>query len=308
MNLRSGYPGRVLLAGWFSFEQMGAGAGDIGVRDVVGDWLDQAGRQFDMACAHPFVDGVDWRVVDPTIYSDLVFVCGPCGNGEPLTSLLQRFPHCRLHGVNLSMLQSLDEWNPFELLLERDSTRQVRPDVAFLSSYREVPVVGILLVHPQSEYGDRARHDLANTAIRGLIEYQDCAFVSIETRLDDSSSLLRDAAHVESLISRMDLVLTTRLHGLVLALKHGVPALAVDPIEGGAKVLRQAEVLGWPVVHTTERLAPEALRESFDFCRTDGASLLARRCGEAARSQLERTKKEFVSAMLHVALPRPGWQ
>ena len=49
---------------------------------------------------------------------------------------------------------------------------------------------------------------------------------------------LRTAEEVESLIARMDVVLTTRLHGLVLALKHGVPVVAIDPIAGGAKLRR----------------------------------------------------------------------
>lgn len=32
------------------------------------------------------------------------------------------------------------------------------------------------------------------------------------------------------MLRRLDVVVTTRLHGLVLALKNGVPALAVDPV------------------------------------------------------------------------------
>lgn len=50
---------------------------------------------------------------------------------------------------------------------------------------------------------------------------------------------------------RMDAVVTTRLHGMVFALKN-VPALAVDPIRGGAKILRQAEAIGWPVVFVAD--------------------------------------------------------
>ena len=50
------------------------------------------------------------------------------------------------------------------------------------------------------------------------------------------------------MIARSDVVVTTRLHGLVLALKNGVPALAVDPVAGGAKVAAQAAAWGWPVL------------------------------------------------------------
>lgn len=38
-----------------------------------------------------------------------------------------------------------------------------------------------------------------------------------------------------TVLSRMDVVVTTRLHGLVLALKCGVPVLAVDPVAGGER-------------------------------------------------------------------------
>lgn len=56
------------------------------------------------------------------------------------------------------------------------------------------------------------------------------------------------AAQVEAVLTRTDVVVTTRLHGLVLALKQGVPALAVDPVSGGAKVAAQAATWGWPVL------------------------------------------------------------
>ena len=36
----------------------------------------------------------------------------------------------------------------------------------------------------------------------------------------------------------MDAVVTTRLHGTVLAIKNGVPPVVIDPIAGGRKVLR----------------------------------------------------------------------
>jgi hypothetical protein len=56
------------------------------------------------------------------------------------------------------------------------------------------------------------------------------------------------AAQVEAVIARADVVVTTRLHGLVLALKNGVPALAIDPVAGGGKVAAQAAAWGWPVL------------------------------------------------------------
>lgn len=46
---------------------------------------------------------------------------------------------------------------------------------------------------------------------------------------------LRSQDIIMSLISPMDLVITTRLHGTVLAIKNGVPAIPIDPVSGGAK-------------------------------------------------------------------------
>jgi polysaccharide pyruvyl transferase WcaK-like protein len=119
--------------------------------------------------------------------------------------------------------------------------------------------------------------------------------VPIDTCLEDNAGGLRTPAEVETLIARMDVVVTTRLHGTVLSLKNGVPALAVDPIAGGAKILRQAEVLGWPVVLTADRFTPQALAEAYDFCLTKEARDRAAHCAARAREAVARTGAELVA-------------
>ena len=118
--------------------------------------------------------------------------------------------------------------------------------------------------------------------------------VSVDTRLDTNATGLRTAAQIESLIARMDVVLTTRLHGTVLALKNGVPALAVDPVAGGGKIRRQAEALGWPVVLAADRLDDAVLREAFDYCLTTEARAAARACAERAVAILRGARNEFL--------------
>ena len=145
------------------------------------------------------------------------------------------------------MLESLTTWNPFRLLLERDSNRIVRPDLVFLTGQPRVPVVGLILVHPQAEYGERGMHDKATAALHRLAASREMALVVIDTRLDENQVGLRTPGEVESLIAKMDAVMTTRLHGMVLALKNGVPPLVVVPIAGGAKILRQASAIDWPI-------------------------------------------------------------
>ena len=111
-------------------------------------WLGRAGHAYDVALASPFPGGVDWHSVDPKSYSHVVFVCGPFGNGWPIPEFLARFAGCRLVGINLSMIEPLEVWNPFDLLFERDSSASSRPDISFLSAQGRVPVVGVVEVHP----------------------------------------------------------------------------------------------------------------------------------------------------------------
>src|SRR3712207_4623564 len=59
---------------------------------------------------------------------------------------------------------------------------------------------------------------------------------------------------------RSDVVVSMRLHALVLGLKHGRPVVACDPIAGGAKVTSQAEALDWPLVVPAEELTAQARR------------------------------------------------
>lgn len=269
---------RALLAGWFSFEEMGATAGDVEACDVVARWLSEWGVAYDIARAEPFVDGVDIDLADPAGYTHLVFVCGPCGNGPPIDALFERFAGCRRIGLDLSMLDPVADWNPFDLLLERDSERIARPDLALLAEVSTVPVTGLVLVHPQGEYGHKGRHrhveEVAWSALAGI----ETAVVAIDTRLDENASGLRSAAQIESLIARMDIVVTTRLHGLVLSLKHGVPVVAIDPVSGGAKVTAQARALEWPLILASDGLDAATVRAGWDWCRSDDARTTARAC------------------------------
>ena len=126
---------KVLVAGWFSFPEMGATAGDLLARDVVSRVArgPPAARTTWRSRHRSTAASTGWTV-DPADYSDVVFVCGPFGNGWPIPEFVERFAGRRLIGVNLSMLDPLDVWNPFDVLLERDSSACVRPDLSLLAS------------------------------------------------------------------------------------------------------------------------------------------------------------------------------
>ncbi|MCQ3937016.1 MAG: hypothetical protein DPW18_08230 [Chloroflexi bacterium] len=282
---------RALVAGWFSFEDGHATAGDLLTRDVVCEWLEEAGIPYDIAAAPPFTGGLDWRTADPQAFTHVVFVCGPFGRDEHEQEFLNRFDQCRLIGMNLSMKLPLDDWNPFDLLIERDSSHRAHPDISFLSRKPHVPVIGLCLV----EHYEGAPVEEANAAIHRLLESNEAAVIPIDTRLDTNQTGLRTPAEVESLLARMDAVVTTRLHGTALSLKNGVPVLAIDPEVGGWKIRRLAELVGWKVIFNVDDLDEKALQKALDFCLTDEARALARACGDRASQMVREVKREFIA-------------
>lgn len=295
---------RILVAGWFSFEQMGASAGDLMARDLVCQWLRRAQIECEVAVARPFGDGIDWRNANPQDYDYVVFVCGPFGNGPPLLEFLERFGG-KLIGMNLTMLQPLAEWNPFEFLIERDSSRTANPDIVFGAPARRAPVVGLIQIDSQPEYRDDLRNT-AHAALQRLIASRDMAVVSIDTRLDENSTGLRSSAQIESLIARMDVVLTTRLHGTVLALKNGVPVVAIDAVAGGAKVLQQCRTLGWPSIFTADSVTDADLARAFEHCLTQEARDEAASCARRASETVELLGHQLLHWLHERATPKGG--
>lgn len=286
----------MLVTGWFSWSDQSVTAGDLLARDVACRWLEEAGRDYDVANAPDFGDGVEWREVDPARYSDAVFVCGPVDAGRQLDYLLGRFGGSRWTGLDVTMLRPLERWNPFDVLLERDSSAAARPDLAFASHLEPVPLIGVVLVEDyRPEYPDRDRQPEARDAVTTLLAARPAIRFDIDTRLKGNETGLRSATEVESAIARMDAVVTTRLHGLVLALKHGVPALAIDPVAGGAKISMQAAAVGWPVVRTADALDPADLNLALDYCLSRGARELAQECAARAVLAVDEVRREFVA-------------
>lgn len=117
----------------------------------------------------PFRGGVDWQSVDPAHYSHLVFVCGPFPRAPILEAILARFARCRRIGVNFSMSAPPAEWNPFDVLIERDSGSAVPPELAFGAHQRRVPLVGVCLREPAP--GTRT----ADAAIARLVDSAEMA-------------------------------------------------------------------------------------------------------------------------------------
>jgi hypothetical protein len=293
---------RALAAGLFSFPTHGATAGDLIACEVVCGWLSEAGLAYDVAFAAPFSGGYDWRRVDPRDYSHVVWICGPLGEStEAFSRLRRRFPADgrRWIGINLSMIEPVEVWNPFDVLLERDSDRSERADLAFGADRTRLPVIGLVQVESFTPlFPDRDRQEDARAAARRLAYARPAAVVEIDTRLDvENTSGLRTPAEVDALIGRMDVVVTTRLHGLALALRNGVPAVAVDPIAGGDKITAQARAVEWPCAFAVDEASDDVMDEALSFALSDQGREQARASAERGGRSVEALRQEFVQAL-----------
>jgi hypothetical protein len=84
---------------------------------------------------------------------------------------------------------------------------------------------------------------------------------------------------------------------MVLALKNGIPALAIDPVAGGGKIERQAETIGWPIMFTANALTDETLQQAFDYCLTVDAKAKAKECRKRAVKKIQVVREEFITAL-----------
>ncbi|MEU0307827.1 polysaccharide pyruvyl transferase family protein [Streptomyces cyaneofuscatus] len=160
------------------------------------------------------------------------------------------------------------------------------------------PAVGVALTYGQ---GERRHHDSVAGVLLPWLAGKDCARVEADTRLAyDEWSHCRTPDQYLSLVGRLDALVTDRLHGLVLALRAGVPVLAVDPVRGGAKVSAQAEVARWPALLPGEDLTTELLDHWWDWCLSPVGAATARR----RRARLSRTSRPSAAAAPEYAARR----
>lgn len=259
---------RVLLTGWASFLHGEATAGDVLSLRAVAAALTDAGIGHDVVWSPGFRPGTRHLPdAPPGDYTHVVFACGPV-HGPQVRLLHERYPDCRRIAVGVSVPDPRDPAiTGFHRVFPRDDGATA--DLSLAASVSEIPVLGVVLAPRQPEYGGAGRHDTVHDALTRWVATLDCARVPLDTRLahEDWRRCATPDQFV-SLVSKMDAVVTTRLHGLVLGLKAGVPVVAVDPVAGGGKVTAQAKALGWPVLAAEDTGDPALLDARLKWCLT----------------------------------------
>jgi hypothetical protein len=291
---------RALLLGHFST------VGDIQCLEFVRRCLANAGLGYDIAAFGADVrselkSSISPAMAEPRSYTHLIIVCGPCWPGllQNHNFDIDQYRHCKRIGINLTMVEPLARWNPFDVLLERDSDAATRPDLTFMVGTEKLPVLGRCLIKHQHEYGARQRHSKVIGSINDFIERRGLPVFDIDTRWPRASNAsgIASPAGVSALVGVVDTLITNRLHGLVFALRNGVPVIAVDSVAGGDKVSAQARTLEWPVCLQADEATPEAMDAALNWCLTSDARAAVLHSRERAQRLLDGIELQ-ISKML----------
>jgi hypothetical protein len=203
----------------------------------------------------------------------MLFVCGPL-HGAPVRRLHEVFARSRRVAVGVSVLDRADPAVAgFHRVLARDAPgAPPAPDLAFGAPAGPLPpVAAVVLTEGQGEYGARRRHAEVTGAVLERLHGTGAALLPWDTRIaTDDWRVPSSADRFEAVLARVDVVVTSRLHGLVTALRRGVPALAVDPVEGGAKLTAQARALAWPALLSPGEVRTPAFDDWWEWCLGPG--------------------------------------
>ncbi|GEM_PF-704184 len=288
---------RALVTGHFSIPGGRATFGDVEAMETVCAWLEEAGIPYDVASNGE--DGVTGpRLLDlaPAKYSIFIFVCGPWYPRKKIHALLlQQFSHCLKIGINLTVAEAGNAG--FDALLVRDNPQEHRADLAFARQPERLPVVGVLLVERQAAYGSKQRHLYVKRVFEEYLSTRKVVPLYFDTVIYGNKAGLASGAAFESLLSKVDVLITNRLHGLVLGLKNKVPVVAVDSVAEGGKVSAQAKALGWPVLIPVEELSVETLDETVKKCLSQDMLPLLETVHRQAKISLAQTKAGFIGIL-----------
>lgn len=255
-----------LVCWWGSFDQGGETLGDLWAVCAVVNKLLGAQQKVILAGRTQYselpVPARSWKEIDSKEVSNLVFVCGPVvGSFVEFSALIQKFSRCRKIAIGVSILpvSSPKHWNPFDAVIPRDGVTPAWGDIApaFHSSWIQEAgkssagkFVGLCLRGQQSEYGKKAcLADQANLLANALALKTKLPVQILDTKLNNDPS--RSKQIIED-FARCKLVISTRMHGGVIALCGGIPALGIDQISGGAKLHSVLFGAGWPYVLRAE--------------------------------------------------------
>lgn len=270
-NASTETPSKRLLIGWYGAFLNHGTIGDLRSLESVVSHLVGRGHTVMHATAAdieiPGAERADWQSIEPHTLDGVLFVCGPILKNHPQTrSFFDRFSGSNLAGLGVSILpmEHANYHNPFGRVFARQGYVERFGDVAITApqealhptTRRPELVIGLALRGFQSEYGAELCMWEETEAVFGEIVQAAnrngrVKVVTIENHLTRSGI---SPDEIERQYSTCDLVLTSRFHGAVTAMRKGVPFIAIDQIRGGAKIYDLLLDLGWPHIYKIDQV------------------------------------------------------
>lgn len=291
---------KVLILGFFST------VGDVETLDVVISCLESKNIQYDISAFDKKItfalNRKHFSQLNSEEYTHLIILCGP--SFQELYNRhedLRRFEKCKIIGVNLSLIGYDKDNNPFDVVFPRDERNHAMPDISLLYKKNNVPVIGLCLAPQQNEYGERQQHKLANDLLRNAIKNNNAALVCLDTRWPENrnETYISNPDQFEEVLSRIDVLCTTRLHGLVLALKNLTPVVAIDPIVDGGKVFMQGIILNWPETFKINKINQEDVDNAVSRCLQPHYKSLVQQSLEYGFDHLDSYKEKLLEEIIN---------
>lgn len=247
---------RALVLGWFSYSIGTSTIGDVAAASTVVDVLSGLGYE-PQVWASPYL-GFDLPWVDgPNDHYDIaVWVCGPLAGLRPFEKL-DHIDADHFFAVGVSDVGNEALHQRFDRILWRDSGGKPEWDIAFGARLPSRPVVGVVLAGAQHEYPSDLHHDVEEV-VDSCLRAVSAARMNIDTKLPANAFGQVDPEAILRQIASVDAVVTTRLHGVVMALRTGTPVIAIDQVPDGAKVSAQCKALEVPA-YSPDQLTPSLL-------------------------------------------------
>ena len=268
---------RNLLVAWYgSFDGHGTIGDLLAMESVVSHLVGHGHNVFHASAGDVRVVGsrrVEWQAISPGAFDAFIFVCGPILKHHPETqALFRNFSGIHRIGVSVSLFPAghINHFDPFDQVLAREGKPERFEDVAIVApasidqsahQRKQVPTIGIVLRGQQDEYGRaicfwERTEQVVREATNTVLDQLGGGIVVIENHLQ-RSGLSPEA--IEAQYANCDLIITSRFHGAMMALRHLVPFIAIDQIQGGGKVLNLVGATLWPYVYEIDAIDPERL-------------------------------------------------
>ncbi len=288
---------KILVTWYGSFSKNGTVGDYLSVNSLT-HFLEKHNYDFDCASYKPFHNlkgnPIELENALPSDYDIIIFCCGPIlKNHENLNSLFEKFKTLYKVGIGVSLFPKdhFNFYNPFDFVLARENGTEMYEDIAIIASHtkqtkysnQEGLKIGLILRNEQHEYGkkncksDKAylylmiiaktligtRETFSNKLMKlftkGAPAKASGTILEINNHLETSGLTPQE---IENQYSECDLILTTRFHGSMLALRNDIPFIALDQIKNGAKVYKLVSQTGYPFVWKINKLSLNKLKKT----------------------------------------------